>query len=108
MWVDVEGVCHTVALPDPTELMSDGFRESLDRLIGEQAEEVSDLLSAEEDQFYQEQLAGLPIDVQEHSFEGMSPPSGLLAASACQHGSLTTLTSRNARPLSQLVVPPVA
>lgn len=78
MWVDAQGVCHTVALPDPTELMSDAFRVSLDRLIGEQADEVSDLLSAEEERFYREQLAGPRSDVRESSFEGISPPSGLL------------------------------
>lgn len=40
MWVDAEGVSHTVALPDPAELMSDAFRLCLDRLAGERTKEV--------------------------------------------------------------------
>lgn len=78
MWVDAEGVCHTVAVPDPTELMSDDFRESLDHLLGEQAGEVFDVISEQEDQFYQEHLANMQTDAQEDNFEGVAPPSGLL------------------------------
>ncbi len=80
MWVDAEGVCHTVAVPDPTELMSDDFRESLDHLIGEQAEEVSDVISEQEDLFYREHLATMQTDARERRFEGMAPPSELLGS----------------------------
>jgi hypothetical protein len=33
MWIDDDGVTHTVALPDPTRVMSDDFRASLDALV---------------------------------------------------------------------------
>ena len=33
MWIDDDGVTHTVALPDPTWVMSKDFRESLDGLV---------------------------------------------------------------------------
>lgn len=78
MWVDVEGVCHTVALPEPAELMSLEFRASLDRLIDAQAEEVSDVLSSLEDEFYAEQLERPSAHVDEQSFVGTPPPAGLL------------------------------
>jgi hypothetical protein len=33
MWIDDDGVTHTVALPDPTHVMTDDFRASLDALV---------------------------------------------------------------------------
>jgi hypothetical protein len=32
VWIDGDGVAHTVALPDPTRVMSEDFHESLDAL----------------------------------------------------------------------------
>jgi hypothetical protein len=78
MWIDDQGVAHTVALPDPTELMSDEFRRSLDKLIDQRADGVSDLLSAEEDAFYVARMNGVPIDAGERDFEGLAPPQALL------------------------------
>ena len=78
MWVDAEGVCHTVALPEPAELMSVGFRASLDRLVSTQADEVTEMISSLEDGFYAEQLARHSADVDEKPFVGKPPPAGLL------------------------------
>jgi hypothetical protein len=32
VWIDDEGVTHTVALPDPSRVMADDFRTSLDTI----------------------------------------------------------------------------
>ena len=66
MWVDAEGVCHTVALPDPAELMSHRFRQGLDRLLGERLQEVTDLVSTQENQFFTEQATGPAPDPGAH------------------------------------------
>ncbi len=78
MWIDDQGVLHTVALPDPTELMTDEFRRSLDMLIDQRADGVSELLSTEEDAFYAARIYGAPIDAGERDFEGLAPPKALL------------------------------
>ena len=39
MWIAEKGTCHTVALRDPTELMSDSFRRSLYQLLERSQEE---------------------------------------------------------------------
>lgn len=91
MWIDVKGVCHTVALPDPAELMSDEFRHGLDRLISERGEEISDLVSTEEERFYREHAAGPVSGPEESGFEGLTPPLGLL------RGSVTTVEELSAR-----------
>ena len=80
MWVDVDGVCHTVAQPNPTELMSDVFRRSLERLVDESAEELAALLSSEENSFILEERRRSPSDVEELAFQGARPPLGLLVA----------------------------
>jgi hypothetical protein len=38
VWIDDEGVAHTVALPDPTLVMSEDFRSSLDTLAARDRE----------------------------------------------------------------------
>lgn len=44
MWVGDQGVCHTVALPDPTELMSDTFRQSLDQLMVRDQKDLDEVI----------------------------------------------------------------
>lgn len=78
MWIDDQGVLHTVGLPDPTELMTDEFRRSLDKLIDQQADGVADLLAAEEDSCYAARMNGAPSDAGERDFEGLAPPQALL------------------------------
>jgi len=78
VWVDNQGVCHTVAWPAPADLMSEDFRQALDRLRGEQAEVVMDLVAAEEDRFYKEQTAFSVSGPEERRFEGVAPPAQLM------------------------------
>lgn len=78
MWIDSQGIRHTVAVPDPTELMSDEFRASLDNLVNESADEVCEMIAEQELAFYKEKELGACLDSQEHGFEGLSPPTGLL------------------------------
>lgn len=79
MWIDDEGRLHTVALPDPAEVMTDEFRQSFDTLIDRHADEVTELISGEEDAFYASGInRGAPIDAGERDFEGLPAPQDLL------------------------------
>ena len=73
MWVDDEGVCHTIALPDPTVLMSEAFRESLDQLLGTARNEVARTVEVEEARFYEEAPGSHDKD-SEAEFVGAAPP----------------------------------
>lgn len=44
MWVDGQGVLHTVALPDPTDVMTDEFRRGLDSLLAAERARLSDIV----------------------------------------------------------------
>lgn len=44
MWVDGKGVLHTVALPDPTDVMTGEFRRGLDSLLAAERERLSDIV----------------------------------------------------------------
>lgn len=79
MWVDDQGVCHTAALPDPTERMSDDFRRSLDQLIVRAQEDVAEAIEIEETLFFEERAGLLVWDSAEAEFEGAAPPKGLMA-----------------------------
>jgi hypothetical protein len=79
VWVDDQGVCHTVALPDPTELMSDVFRQSLDQLIVRAQEYVAEAIEIEETRFFEERARLLVWDSAEAEFVGAAPPKGLMA-----------------------------
>jgi len=78
MWVDDNGTCHSVALPRPTELMTAGFRNTFDQLLGNQPESVSDALAEEEGRFFEEQAVVEVSGSGEPDFEGVAPPMGLL------------------------------
>jgi hypothetical protein len=75
VWLDERGVAHTVALPNPSELMTDRFKASLDALISAHRGEVADLLERLEEEIYQ-QVFSIPVDP---AYEGLSPPQELLA-----------------------------
>lgn len=79
MWVDDQGVCHTVALPDPTELMSDVFRHSLDRLMMRDQEDLGEVIEIEQMRFFEERAGLLLCDSEEAEFVGAAPPIALLA-----------------------------
>lgn len=44
MWVDGQGVLHTVALPDPTDVMTGEFRRGLDALLAAERERLSGIV----------------------------------------------------------------
>ena len=75
MWVDDEGVYHTVALPDPALLMTDAFRESLNGLLATSHEEVAMAIEAEELRFY---AADSHPQSDEAVFVGAVPPEVLI------------------------------
>ena len=79
MWVDDRGGCHTVALPDPTELMSDVFRHSLDRLMARHQEDLDQVIEIEQMRFFEERAGLLLRDPEEAEFVGAAPPIALLA-----------------------------
>lgn len=44
MWVDGKGVLHTVALPDPTDVMAGEFCRGLDSLLVDEREHLRDIV----------------------------------------------------------------
>lgn len=44
MWVDGQGVLHSVALPDPTDVMTGDFLRGLDALLAAERERLSDIV----------------------------------------------------------------
>jgi hypothetical protein len=78
VWVDERGVCHTVALPDPTELMSLAFRRSLDQLLAREQEAVATAIEAEETFFYEERGRAPAQDFNEARFVSVAPPVALM------------------------------
>jgi hypothetical protein len=79
MWIDVDGVAHTVALPDPTELMTTDFELSLDALVAVDRPAVLRIVEQEEEDFFEEDLLGLADPEKESVFERQTPPVSLLA-----------------------------
>jgi hypothetical protein len=75
MWLNDEGVMNTVALPDPSVVMSPSFVSSLRRLVEAHAEDISTALDELEDEIF-EQMWNYDATV-ESEFVG-SPPSGIL------------------------------
>jgi hypothetical protein len=92
VWVDEEGVCHTVALPDPTVLMSEAFRESLDRLLVTAREDVASAVEMEEVRFYRG-VPGSRSNDDEAEFVGVAPPE-VLTEPVSTVADLTSLLSR--------------
>lgn len=56
MWVDREGVCHSVALPDPTVVMSEVFLEHLGSLLDEGGWSVRNSLEEKEGALFTEEF----------------------------------------------------
>ncbi len=78
MWVDDKGVCHTVALADPTWLMSDTFRRSLGRLMARDPDDLDDVFETEETRFFEERAVSPLRDSEEAEFVAAIPPPSLL------------------------------
>ena len=74
MWMDERGVAHTVALPNPAEVMSHRFRASLDVLVSRRQAEVAGVLERLENGIY-EKVSSVPVD---GAYERRSPPRSLL------------------------------
>lgn len=78
MWVDDRGVSHTVALPEPTELMSDIFLHCLNKLVSKGREHVAEVMFNDQLRFYEERAKLLVPDCSEAEFVGLPPPKDLL------------------------------
>lgn len=78
MWVDDEGVAHTVALPKPRQLMTKSFRRALGALVDSHGARLDELLAEAEDTL----LAGGALTPDEPEvrviFEGRPPPAKIL------------------------------
>jgi hypothetical protein len=92
MWMDAEGIAHTVALPDPTDAMSEEFRLALDRLISADREAIEAVVEAAEEQVY-EALSGFVRSDEAH-FEGLPAPLELLEGSPQTAHDLADLIAR--------------
>jgi len=75
MWIDADGVVHTVALPDPTDVMTDRFRSSLDQLVSQHSDAVAESIEEEQDRFFDAEPGA---SYGENEYRGVAPPLGLL------------------------------
>lgn len=75
MWVDQAGVAHTVAMPDPTWLMSDEFLDSLDAMAGLARTAVQNVIDDAALRVYETDLSGLGESA---THVALTPPQGLL------------------------------
>lgn len=75
MWTDSDGVMHTVALPDPTDVMDEEFRSTLLTLAAGE-NDLADQLEGLEESLYEE----LPSRVESPSSDHVeaAPPHRLL------------------------------
>jgi len=78
MWIDSDGVAHSVALPDPSDLMSAEFRRGLDALVSTESAAVSQVVEGEEARFFDQDLRTLADVEKDSAFEGLAPPRSLL------------------------------
>lgn len=81
MWIDDEGVAHTVAVPDPASLISKEFRTSLDALVSSHRREIEGLLSEVEAKISGDDHSGLVPSAGEAAFKDVPAPATLLQGS---------------------------
>ena len=75
MWIDQDGVAHTVALPRPTWVMSAEFRVALDGLLASHRPELERLVEDVEART----VEALPrVSDDEAAWEGVAAPRALL------------------------------
>ena len=80
MWVDDDGVAHTVALPKPKQLMTKSFRGSLQRVVQSDPEAVEVALETAEEQMFEVKPAAA-VPTVEAGFVGLPPPRKILRGS---------------------------
>ena len=82
MWIDEAAVAHTVALPNPTDVMSSEFREGLDALAPADREALRDEVERWEKGLYAAGWQGFTMSA---DLVGAAPPKALL------HGRVRTV-----------------
>lgn len=80
MWRGGDGRCHTVAMPDPTLVMTSQFQESLSRLVISNPLALAHVIEEEEQRFYDAAGAGRADAAVEAAFIGVPPPAVLSGA----------------------------
>ena len=75
MWVDESGVAHTVALPDPTDVMADDFRADLDFVALTDLDALQKVIAQAEEQVYEAGWFELSTSKE---YVGARPPIALL------------------------------
>lgn len=94
MWMDVRGVANTVALPEPSMVMSEEFRNSLAALASSESEAIVSMLDSLESRIYAS-LPDQPDDPDaESQFVGVSPPQRLLTGSVLTVDGLRSALER--------------
>lgn len=78
MWIDDDGVAHTVALPDPTHVMTDDFRASLDALADADRGRVREILELAEMRVLEADLSHLKRPGRDAESREAAAPVGLL------------------------------
>lgn len=78
MWIDADGVAHSVALPDPSDVMSSTFHDDLEALLATDREAVVRIVEKEETRLFEQDLTTLRDPEKEAAFEGLAPPGSLL------------------------------
>lgn len=78
MWVTEDGVAHTVALPNPQQLMTENFRRALDQLHSKVPVQVEKVLDQAEDSLFSD--GGVTPDDPDvlAQYEGCPPPVKIL------------------------------
>jgi hypothetical protein len=90
VWVDEQGVAHTVALPKPKQVMTKSFRHCVDSLVRTERAQVETVLAAAEEAIFERGL-GESIDPgTETEFEGRTPPAKVLDGVLVEAKDLTS------------------
>jgi hypothetical protein len=75
VWIDDDGVLHTVALPDPTDVMTVEFRVGLDSITGVRRDALRALIEDAQMRVFETTWSHLP---RTEDYVGAAPPTGLL------------------------------
>lgn len=78
MWVSDDGRLNTVALPDPSHVMTEEFRRSLEALAENDPESVAEAIEDAEDAVYDRDWSGL---IGAEDYVGAPPPTDILRGS---------------------------